>query len=318
MVKQDSAHRRQMLQVLWCAVVVSVSMAETPANCAHFEFPKLSSDLTITASEYTEVSIPFKLVVHNASCLSKQDSLTRVYVSHDTVNTKAECIFQLKPGGCRSVINEINNCLCDEDNRGGAAFRKNVTRANSGSWWFAAEGIAHERQIVLNIEYQTTQSTSETIRILPSVSTPRSTSTKTTSSISTTTIGSPTKQTTEKVESIDDGPFGGALMLGLVIVGANVITTIFVAVVIFLCLRRRARKKTRRPQSPLPPVPPDMQGHNTMSMHRRHSTPVLDDVRHTYDIARPITPPALPGTLPRAHEASAASADYLTPVKNHC
>ncbi|KAK7089243.1 hypothetical protein V1264_024767 [Littorina saxatilis] len=257
--------------------------------CAQLEFPSLSPDLTISAKENTTVTIPFRLVTDKTSC--GDEDVPYIYVSHPTETDPPACIFKLIPSGnCWPSIPKPE-CLCDGSVKGGAVFSKTVTREDSGTWFFTnSDGIARKRNITLNVEYQIINPTSEKVKSSTSATETRSTFTlalHTNKNVITSDVNSEYGPGKNGIGY--DGPFGSTMMLGLVVVGANVVTIVIVAVVIVLCLRRRTMKRKRIPKRALPPVPTDME-HDVMSLRRQHRSPVLGDARHTYEIAGRISP----------------------------
>ncbi|KAK7105546.1 hypothetical protein V1264_016911 [Littorina saxatilis] len=114
--------------------------------CPPLDFPTLSSNLTITAEENTNVTLLFRLMSDKA-CPTVQMNRTQImFINRPNASVSANrifCFVELAVNVCRATGND--RCGCDGS--GNAVFTKTVTRHDRGTWLF------REMEITFDIHY---------------------------------------------------------------------------------------------------------------------------------------------------------------------
>ncbi|XP_070183843.1 uncharacterized protein [Littorina saxatilis] len=247
--------------VQFCSILIVATCSCASKQCARFSFQNMSSSMTIRARVGSTLTLPFKL--DTSQCPNGLDK--PVYIYPGTPHGNDFCAVRLKPDGCKSTGSEKCTCVDETSAEKGALLTKTLTTEDGGIWiWRTGDGNL-KTEIVINVQAQakttpkegkevTTEEDNNDADLNPSLQ----------DTTSNTWInrkgGGEDAQMDDEEDDDETGPVDSSMKTGLVVGGANIVTFVCIAFVIFMCRRKRERRSRRRPNERLPPLPTDARG----------------------------------------------------------
>ncbi|KAK7105545.1 uncharacterized protein [Littorina saxatilis] len=146
-LKKRNQHFPDLWKVFYFSVLILTKVTVAKTQCARFDFPSLSSNLTVTAGKESVVTFPFELQTDR--CPGDTSQPHHVYVKGPSSHHD-HCVVRLADSTCSNVVND-KHCPCAESG-GAAVFNKTVSEADAGVWtWRTGDGVSKTVEVVFNI-----------------------------------------------------------------------------------------------------------------------------------------------------------------------